>query len=395
MASIETQILASEYQKHINHLEEKIGALTEKLLEAFEELNIFYDLSQSLGNIFNVKDICDIALFQIAEIVCSEKASISLIDKDREYLTIVSYRGFKDNPTGQKIKIKDTLYSKAIERRKPILAEDLNYQFGTIHKRRQYKTNSFILHPICTLPMTVSEEVIGVISLADKTDKSSFTAQDIKFLSAVTSQVSMVIQNARLVTNLKESFLITVRSLSAAIDAKDSYTYGHSDRVSEYALSIGQILGISQKDLEKLELACLLHDIGKISIPENILNKKEKLTLPEMEIIHIHPLKGEAILRNTNYDKAIMAAVRNHHERYDGQGYPDGLEGEKISLMARIIAVADSFDAMTSDRPYRSRRSHQEAAKEIHKEAGSKYDSKVVWAFVKWITGQTGDICLT
>ncbi len=362
--------------------------LTEKLLEAFEELNIFYDISQSIGNLYDIKDICDIALTQVAEIVCSEKASISLMDEDREHLTIISCKGFDGKPLGKKVKIKDTLYDDVIKCRKPLLAEELDQKTVSIQKRRRYKTNSFILQPICTLPITVSDEVIGIISLADKLDKQPFTARDIKFLAAITNQTAMAIHNARLVTNLRESFLVTVRSLSAAIDAKDHYTHGHSERVCGHALGIGQTLGISQLELQQLELACLLHEVGKIGIPESVLNKKGKLTSQEMGLMHKHPVKGTDILKNTKLNKFVMTAVRHHHEKYDGKGYPDGLVGEQIPMLARIIAVADSYDAMVSNRPYRSKSSQEWAIMEIKNGTGSNYDPKVVWAFIKWITNQ-------
>jgi HD-GYP domain-containing protein (c-di-GMP phosphodiesterase class II) len=125
--------------------------------------------------------------------------------------------------------------------------------------------------------------------------------------------------------------------------------------------------------------------VGKIGIPENILNKKEKLTDKEWDIIRKHPLKGVEILKSSKQAKSILAAVRYHHERYDGNGYPDGLIGEQIPFLARIIAVADSFDAMVSNRPYRLKCSKKVAIEEIRKGIGSQYDTKVVWAFLKWI----------
>jgi HD-GYP domain-containing protein (c-di-GMP phosphodiesterase class II) len=380
----------STHQKKLQHLEDKVRNLTEKLLDAFEELNIFYDISQSLSNIYDVKAICDLALAQIVEIVHSEKASIALMDGDGDQtqLTIKSYLGFSEDVVDHKIKIKGTLYEEVIKRRKPLAAEEINQELITTPKSSQYKTKSFILQPIYTLPMTISEEVIGVISLADKADKESFTAQDIKFLFAIATQVAMSIQNARLVTNLKESLLITVRSLSAAIDAKDPYTHGHSERVTECALGIGQTLGISKAELEQLEMACLLHDVGKIGIPEVVLNKRSKLSLKEIKLIRNHSLKGVEILKNTKQTKSLMAGVRHHHERYNGKGYPDSLAGEQIPLLARIIAVADSYDAMVSDRPYRRKRSSKAAVEEIQSKAGVCYDPKVVWAFIKWIDKQ-------
>jgi putative nucleotidyltransferase with HDIG domain len=376
-----------EQKERIKCLEEKVSILTEKLLEAFEELNIFYYVSQVMSNVYVIKDICDIVLNQIIEIIHAEKASIAMVDgKNRDHLAIISSYGFNGNPKGQRIKIKNSLYNEVIKNQKPLLENDQSQQMTLTQKKYKYKTNHFVLQPLCAMPICINNEIIGVISLSDKIDKQPFTAQDVKFLTAIANQMAIVIQNARLVNNLKESFFTTVHSLTAAIDAKDPYTRGHSERVCRYALHIGQIMSLPQAELEKLELACLLHDVGKIGIPENILNKKEKLTDKEWSIIRKHPLKGVEILKSSKQTKSIQAAVRHHHERYDGNGYPDGLTGEQIPLLARIIAVADSFDAMVSDRPYRKKCSEKTAIEEIRKGIGSQYDSKVVWAFLKWIS---------
>ena len=378
--------LIQEGQKEMYSLEDKVKTLTEKLLESFEELNILYDASQSLINIYNIKEICDITLTQITEIIRVRKASILLVDEDQEHLTTISCRGIVDDYAGQKIRINSTVYNDVINRQKPVLTENIDGQFNSVLKSHKDQAAPFILNSLCALPMIIGVEVIGIISLSDKADKKPFTARDIKFLLAIASQAAMAIQNARLITNLRESFLITVRSLSAAIDAKDNYTHGHSDRVSKYALCIGQTLGVDRVDLEQLELACLLHDVGKIGIPEDILNKKDKLSEKDIEVIRKHPIKGMDILKNTKLTKSILAAVRSHHEKYNGQGYPDGLAQEQIPFLARIISVADSYDAMVSDRHYRCRCSTEEAIEVIRKGSGSQYDPKVVWAFLKWIT---------
>lgn len=371
------------HQDKVVDLKKKVKVLTEKLLESFDELNIFYDINRSLNNIYNITGICNTTLAYIVKIIRVEKASISIVDEDRKHLTITSCLGFSENIVGHKINIQNTLYEEVIKRRKPLMEKDVDQRLIDTKKRSRYKTKSFILHPLYTHPLTISGDVIGVISLADKPNRQPFNSRDLKFLSAISTQAAMVIQNALLVANLKESFLVTVRSLSAAIDAKDHYTHGHSERVNHYALQIGRIMGISQSELDQLELACLLHDVGKIGIPENILNKAEKLTPEEMSIIRKHPLKGLEILKNAKLTKATLAAVRHHHERYDGGGYPDGLKAEEIPLLARIITVVDTFDAMISDRPYRPRCTKMTAIAKIYKDSGSQHDPRVVQALLK------------
>ncbi len=374
----------SESQNQLQCLEEKVETLTEKLLESFDELNILYDTTRSLAKVYNAKEIVEVALAQVEEILHPEKAAIFMLH-DSQYITIISGYGFPPYFIGRKVEIKDTVYDEVVKRRRSLLTDDIKYQRPPVQRDLLALNERLIFHPACLIPMMVNEEVIGIASLSHKRDKQPFTARDVKFLITIATQTAFAIQTAQLVGNLKKSFLVTVRALSAAIDAKDAYTHGHSERVSEYALGIGQTLGMSQSELEQLELASLLHDVGKIGIPENILNKKGPLSPQEMDIVRQHTLKGVEILNGVSHMDTIITAVRNHHERYDGRGYPDGLSHEQIPLLAKIIAIADSFDAMTSDRPYRSKCPEKKAIREIEDNSGSMYDPKMVWAFTKWI----------
>lgn len=180
-----------------------------------------------------------------------------------------------------------------------------------------------------------------------------------------------------------------VQALSVALDERDAYTYGHSSRVTDYALELGGRAGLNESELKILEVGSILHDIGKIGISDSILNKPGKLTDEEIELIKQHPVKGERILGQSKDLKDILfvCCVRSHHEHYDGTGYPDGLAGEKIPVMARIIAISDAFDAMTSLRPYRQKMSTKEALIELKRCSGTQFDPKLVSIFCKIIAG--------
>ena len=178
-------------------------------------------------------------------------------------------------------------------------------------------------------------------------------------------------------------YLSTVKSLASAIDAKDEYTRHHSTRVTEFTLKIAKSMKLSGRELEDLELAAILHDIGKIAVPEHILNKPGALTDEEFASIKEHPLRGQIILDPVKELNEIGKVVRSHHEKYDGTGYPDGLKGTEIPLGSRIMAIADTFDSITSDRPYRSAASHRRAVKEIIRCSGSQFDPEVVEHFLK------------
>jgi len=183
--------------------------------------------------------------------------------------------------------------------------------------------------------------------------------------------------------DLRELFYKTIKSISSALDAKDPYTHGHSLRVTLYSLILGKELNLDDEMLEEIETAGLLHDIGKIGIPQNILCKPGRLTDDEFQVMRSHPKRSEDMVSNIKKLKSISNWLKCHHERWDGFGYPNGLKGEEIPLSARIIALADTYDAMTSTRSYRLALSHEDAINEIQKCAGSQFDPELAALFVK------------
>lgn len=190
--------------------------------------------------------------------------------------------------------------------------------------------------------------------------------------------------NQKLVTDLKELFSGTIAAITAALDAKDSYTYGKSKRVAFYSIEVGKKLGLPDSELNVLELGGLLHDIGMIGIPESILTKPDKLDEEEYEIVKKHVLYGVKILEDIKQLEPVIKIVELHHERFDGSGYPFGLVGDEIPISARILAVTDTYDSLTSDRSYRKGLSH-EVAINILKETSAKYDPNVLNIFLEII----------
>lgn len=182
---------------------------------------------------------------------------------------------------------------------------------------------------------------------------------------------------------LRNEYIGTLRALSKEIESRDPYTQRHSERVTKYALEIAKELGLSTEEIEIMEQAALLHDIGKIEIKDMILHKPDKLNSEEWGVMKKHPLRGEEIIQPFKLLHIEQTMIRHHHERFDGNGYPDKLKGEEIPIYARILAMADSFEAMISDRPYRSRLSLQEAKKELERCKGTQFDPKVVEAFLR------------
>lgn len=238
------------------------------------------------------------------------------------------------------------------------------------------------------------KQTIGVIYI-----ESDNFENDIKLLQIYASQAASALSNAflhslvntkneelaRTYTQLKSNYLDTIEALRMTVDAKDEYTCGHSDRVSYYAKKIGQALNLSGEEIDLLSIGGIFHDIGKISTADDILRKSNKLDSTEYDIIKQHPVKGAHILSALSMFRNVVPLVQYHHEWYDGSGYPEGLKGEQIPLLARVLSVADAFDAMTSNRHYRSKLDLVHAKEQLIKGAGTQFDARIVEVFIKEI----------
>ena len=232
------------------------------------------------------------------------------------------------------------------------------------------------------MPLVAKGKVIGVLNVSKAESVEAFSRANLKIVASFAGQLAVAIENARLYVDLENTFLGTIGALASAVDAKDPYTYGHSNEVTDHTLAIAAELRILGPDLETLRIAALLHDIGKIGIDSSILNKPGKLTDAEFEVIRSHPDIAANILGSLDFLKAVVPLVHHHHEHFDGTGYPFGLVGEAIPRGARIISVADAFNAMTSDRPYRKALSLEAATQELIDNSGTQFDPEIVSAFL-------------
>ena len=239
------------------------------------------------------------------------------------------------------------------------------------------------LSSLLSVPLKSRDQVLGIINAYCYKKNYRYTDGHTKLLVILASRAAQAIENARLFENLQRTFRETIQGLVITLEAKDKYTSGHSRRVTEYGVTIAKALNFPPAELEKMEWAGLLHDIGKIGIRLESLNKPKKITREEHEMFKDHTVMGKQILESIHFLRDIIPLVYHHHEWYDGSGYPEGIKGDKIPLGARVLTVADSYDAMTSDRPYRKAMSSEEAVAELNRYAGIQFDPRVVAVFAR------------
>jgi HD-GYP domain-containing protein (c-di-GMP phosphodiesterase class II) len=253
-----------------------------------------------------------------------------------------------------------------------------------------------LLDAVVCIPSYFRDELLGLLMLGKKESGKKFVDEELDFFVALNSNVAMTIRNAQLFNELgreldrkHQLFVRTTIALAAAIEAKDHYTHGHTSRVTNLSMEIAQRMGIRAKKnfdnqfLENLHISSLLHDIGKIGVPEHILNKRSSLTVGERNRINEHPMIGVNILKSIKELEGAVLGVKYHHERFDGKGYPEGLKGDKIPLVASIITVADSFDAMSTDRPYRMALNKAEVVSRIGNLSERQFSPAVIDAFLE------------
>jgi HD-GYP domain-containing protein (c-di-GMP phosphodiesterase class II)/pSer/pThr/pTyr-binding forkhead associated (FHA) protein len=241
------------------------------------------------------------------------------------------------------------------------------------------------LRSVMCAPLVSKGDVLGLIYLDNREKPSCFDENDVTLLSALANQSAIAIENSRLYEDLQKAYHEAILALMNTVEAKDPYTRGHSQRTSRYALGIAQEMGLSEEDCERIKTAAELHDIGKIGVREQIIGKESPLSTVEFHSIQAHVLTGENILRPIEYLNFALPMVRHHHEHYDGTGYPDGLKGEEIPLGARIIGVADAFDAMTTQRPYNKPLPFEKALEKCKSSKGKQFDLAVVDGLARFI----------
>jgi len=339
-----------------------------------ERLEQLLKLGYEVGTSHDLPVLSSLIENMALKLVPAEGSLLFLRDEARQDLFTLKQAHTRRVPLGEGLVGKsawtgETLVATALSRSSDYLAH-YDAQLG-IHMRN-----------LIAVPLKTPQKIHGVLEVVNKRE-GTWTAEDIQILESFCNTVAVAIQNARLLEEVERLFLSSIEALAEAIDAKDPYTHGHTQRVRDFTMSIGRRLIRDTETLRKLELSALLHDIGKIGTRESVLNKEGRLSDEEFLHMKEHVIRGAQILQNIPNMEEVIGGVKYHHEKYDGSGYPEKLKGAEIPIFGRIIAVADTFDAMTSDRPYRKGLEDEIALFEIKKFSGKHYDPRVVEAFIQ------------
>lgn len=351
-----------------------LGELERRLAEQERLAEVGLALAETL----DLRRVVALALEQAEEICAAETSSIWELDEasGELFFRVVRGRAAADIgglriPMGEGI-----VGSVAASGRAEVIddvAADPRWK-GDASKR-------FGTRAILAVPLVSRGRAIGVLQLLNPVGRDRFSADDLRRMRLFAGPLAHALENARLYAERQRTFVDTVTALAEAVEKRDPYTGGHLQRVVAYSLLLGHELGLDAEALEGLRLGATLHDIGKIAVPDGVLLKAGPLDDAEAAVMRRHPADGAEIVGRIESLRPLLSIVRSHHERIDGRGYPDGLAGEAIPLPARIVAVADTFDAMTTSRPYREAMSREVAAAEIRRVAGFHLCARVVEAF--------------
>ncbi|MBN2097310.1 MAG: HD domain-containing protein [Candidatus Omnitrophica bacterium] len=349
--------------------------------ERTRELSYIYCIGREVSSSLELEEVLDTISKRTAEVLDLKICAILLIDEViADKLRVMCAQGINlKKIERQTIRKGEGISGWVLENKEAILVNDLEQDERFIARTKErYYTGSII-----SVPIEAKGKIIGVINANNKATGESFKKDDLLLLQEVTTESAMAIENALLYKSLKEIYIHTISALASALEAKDHYSRSHSENVTRYAVAIAEEMGLTASDIEVIRQACQLHDLGKIGIHDYILTKAGELSPEEWDEIKTHALRGAQILQPMGFLDEVSQLVKQHHERFDGKGYPSSLKGQDIQLGARIMTVADSFDAMISERPYRKALSLQQAIGELKTNSATQFDPGVVKAFLK------------
>lgn len=364
------EIILNQWTSELKSIEERV-----------ERLILLSQLSQILNSTLDHQEVRRRAMEAATQLMKAEVGSLLLLDEEKQQLYFEVALGDKEEEIKTvTLNLGEGIAGWVAQKGDPLIVnapeKDPRF-FKGVDEKTEFKTRNIIC-----VPVKVKEKVIGVLEAINKLEGEDFDEEDLSIFVSLADQVAIALDNARLYQELEEMFFQTAESLADAIEKRDPYTGGHTQRVTLYSIAIAKYLQLKPTEKKWLKIAAVLHDIGKIGIEDKILRKPEQLNPEEFNAIKQHANMGAEIIEHIRPLKDIIPGVKYHHEKLDGKGYPDGLKGENIPVLAKIVAVADTYDAMTTDRPYRKALEREVALGELKKFSGTQFDEDVVKAFI-------------
>lgn len=354
--------------------------MQQEIIDSYKEIATINTLSRKLNATLDINNVLNLVVQEICRVLKSPLCVLRLLDDTENYLLLKAFGGEYFEELGEDTSdfliysVNHDLFAKVINSNVPVIRHDVNSS-EIVEKINAGKKDKDKIKELLMVPVSIKDKKIGVLAIGAI---KKFNSRQKNLLSSIANNSAIAIENARLFDLSREHFIKTVNALIAAIEAKDKYTEGHSYRVSKYAVILAEKLGLSKEQIDEIRIAGILHDIGKIGIPDAILGKPDRLTDEEFEQIKKHPTISCRILEPVGLPERTMKAITFHHERWDGKGYPAGIVNDDLSIEAQIISVADALDAMTSNRAYRKAMTEEEAVMEILKGRSSQFSPVVV-----------------
>jgi len=371
-----------EANKQIATLIKDLASKNTELEKVVDRLTTVNRIGNILNSILDKDNVLEVIVNTLAKTMGAKICSLMLVNEATSELEVAYAVGLEGLKL-RKVKMGEGVSGYVAKEGVPLLVSDIEKDPRfQISNDPQYTTTSLL-----AAPLFIKGKVVGVLNINNKLSGDAFNQDELDLLTTVAGQAAIAVENSNLYRDIRASYFDTVRALVNALEAKDKYSKGHSERVTLLAMMMADEMGLPEPRKQALQHAGVLHDIGKIGISMSILNKDGKLTGEEYDLVKDHPLIGEKILDPITFLKDVKVIVGEHHERYDGKGYPHQKSGDELSLEAKILAVADTFDALTSDRPYRKALPFEDAVAEIRRCSNTQFDPEVVDAFMKTING--------
>jgi putative nucleotidyltransferase with HDIG domain len=362
--------------------------LSRKVRQKTKAVSFLYRIERDVSNKWKLEDVLRLIVERVSSVLNVKMCSILLIDDNTGKLAIECAKGLDEKILKDtELEVGDNISGWVVRHNRPILVKNIekDHRFAKRNEEKYYNKS------LMSVPLAIKDKVIGVINVNNKKSRRIFNQEDFRLLKQIAAQVAIVIENTRLYKSLSDLYMRTIMALAATIDARDHYTRRHSQMVAKYAVAIAEAMRLSPERVELIRQASHLHDIGKIGVHDFILLKTDKLTDEEWKEVKLHSVKGAEILEPLIvFLNGVIDMVKQHHERYDGRGYPGHYRGGEIDIGARIMAVADSFDAMLSERPYRKAYSKKKAIEELRENSGTQFDPKIVETFLKVLNKEPG-----